>query len=238
MDLWNKVMRVNKEHKWTDQELYKLADLWSEHKCLHDNKSLSSTSDVGSEALENITKEFSDVKKPPSKNHVQYIMSLMLVTFLKENLNISEEQVMLDSDEENPDSIVSRWKFYNALKFLDSKKVANGKRYWTEQETYKLIDLWSKHECLYNEKLPAFQDKVKRDEVLETFVTVFKDVENPPTKEQIWKKLRSMISTYRLETHKSNKKETWRSHIPTAHHIPDYVPCWRYYSALEFLKSN
>ena len=62
-------------------------------------------------------------------------------------------------------------------------KNAEKEREWTDEETFKLIDLWANHECLYNNKSSAYLNKDKESHALDKIVQAFQDTK------KLWRKL-------------------------------------------------
>ena len=63
-------------------------------------------------------------------------------------------------------------------------KNAEKEREWTDRETFKSINLWAYHECLYNTNSSAYLNKNKQIHALDKIVQAFQDTEKPLTRSQ------------------------------------------------------
>ena len=105
-------------------------------------------------------------------------------------------------------------------------KNAEREREWTDEETFKLINLWANHECLYNTKSSAYLNKDKRSHALDKIVQASQDTEKPPTS-QVQLKIAWLRNYYGGENNKVEKSKTIGGDLDSV-----YVP------SLEFLKDN
>ena len=60
---------------------------------------------------------------------------------------------------------------------------------WTDEESFKLMDLWANHECLFNTKSSAYVNKNKQSHALDKIVQAFQVTEKPPSKRQVQLKI-------------------------------------------------
>ena len=109
----------------------------------------------------------------------------------------------------------------------------NNEREWTDDETFKLIDLWSNHECLFNTKSPNYANKDRRNLALDKIVQDLSDFENPPTRSQIQLKITRLRNYYGGENNKVEKSKTSGGSLESV-----YSPSWKFFDALEFLRDN
>ena len=109
-------------------------------------------------------------------------------------------------------------------------KISEQERDWTDEELFKLIHLWSTHECLYNTKSPEFLKRHKRSVAINDLVQEFQGVGKPPSPFQVQLKLTRLRCYYTAENNKVEKsrKESGGNSI--------YVPGWKFFESLHFLR--
>ena len=100
-------------------------------------------------------------------------------------------------------------------------KNAEREREWTDEEIFKLIDLWANHECLYNIRSSAYLNKHKRSHALDKIVQAFRDTEKPPTRSQVQLKITRLRNYYGGENNKVEKSKTIGGDLDSV-----YVPKW------------
>ena len=113
-------------------------------------------------------------------------------------------------------------------------KVSDKERDWTDEEVFALINLWSRHECLYNLKSPDFLKKGKRSIAIGKLVHEFQDTENPPTPTQVQQKLTRLRCYYTAENSKIERSKT--SCGGDAESL--YTPSWKFFNSLHFLRND
>lgn len=113
------------------------------------------------------------------------------------------------------------------------KTNAQKERDWTDEETFQLIELWSNHECLYNTKSPDYMIKDKRSQALNKIAEGFSGVDNPPTPAMIQLKITRLRNYYGGENNKVEKSKTSGGDLESV-----YVPTWKFFARLDFLKDN
>ena len=103
----------------------------------------------------------------------------------------------------------------------------------TDEEIFKLIDLWENHECLHNTKSSAYLNKDKWSHAIDKFVQAFQDKEKPPTKSQVQLKITRWRNYYGGENNKVENSKTSGGDLDSV-----YIPTWKFFDSLEFLKDK
>ena len=112
-------------------------------------------------------------------------------------------------------------------------KNAEKEREWTDKETFNLIDLWANHECFYNAKSSECLNKDKQSHALDKIVQAFQDTVKPPTKRQMQLKITRLRNYYGGKNNKVKKYKANGGYLDSV-----YVPMWKFFDSLEFLKDS
>ena len=96
-----------------------------------------------------------------------------------------------------------------------------------------MIDFWSKYECLYNTKSPDYSKRDKRDIALNKLVKEFQDFDKPPTSSQVQQKITRLRCYYSAENSKIERSKTSGGDTDSV-----YVPVWKFFESLQFLRNN
>ena len=98
---------------------------------------------------------------------------------------------------------------------------------------FKLIDLWANHECLNNTKSSAYLNKDNWSHALDRIVQAFHNTEKPPTKDQVQLNFTRFRNYYGGKNNKVEKSKTSGGDLDSV-----YVPRWKFFDSLQFLKHN
>ena len=113
------------------------------------------------------------------------------------------------------------------------RPVKRGDKEWQDEEVYDLIDLWSKHECLYNSKHPLYLNKTFRCKALDRIVETLKEDGIETNTKQVQEKLTKLRNYYGAEKRKEENSKVTGSGTDSL-----YISSWKFYSSLHFLRDS
>ena len=109
-----------------------------------------------------------------------------------------------------------------------------GDKDWQDDETHVLIELWAKHECLFNSKHPQYLNKHSRAKAIDKIIEGLKEENfDEINAKQVQEKLTKLRNYYGAERRKEEKSKVSGSGTDSL-----YVSSWRFYESLHFLKDN
>eukprot|EP00794_Sanderia_malayensis_P002890 gene2890-biopygen2377 len=105
---------------------------------------------------------------------------------------------------------------------------------WTDDDIFRLIDLWGTKENLYNVQHPRYHNRDTRQKSLEGILTSMKSegaaITTTKQLQEKMKSLRSYFGAERRKTESSRRSGTGTDNV--------YISAWKFYSYLEFLQDG
>ena len=105
---------------------------------------------------------------------------------------------------------------------------------WTDEDTFRLIELWSAKEVLYNCKHSQYSKKDVREKALESILISLQDEGVPLTStKQIQEKLTNLRNYFAAERRKIESSRKSGAGTESL-----YKSCWKFFNHLAFLQDN
>ena len=121
-----------------------------------------------------------------------------------------------------------------ALAKKRDRPLKEGDKDWQDEEIHVLIELWAKHECLFNLRHPQNLNKNSRAKAIDKIKQGLKEKNfDEINAKQAQEKLTKLRNYYGAERHKEENSKVSGSETDSL-----YVSSWRFYESLHFLKDT